>query len=152
MNEEEIQAKIEEATKWKATAAFYDNKYKEAEKQWSEEKNYFKQKTEVDSVKEFLPLYEDFSNALNSVSEEEKKIIEPLAKKFFTVMKNKGLVELSVQKGDEFDSNLMDALRIVDGEDNKVVEIVSKGFLFKEKLLRPAQVIVGKQNNKGEMK
>ncbi|KKS39784.1 MAG: hypothetical protein UV03_C0021G0011, partial [candidate division WWE3 bacterium GW2011_GWE1_42_16] len=43
----------------------------------------------------------------------------------------------------EFDPMQMEALEIVQGEKNKVVETVSKGYLLNNKLIRPAVVKVG---------
>ncbi len=42
-----------------------------------------------------------------------------------------------------FDPNTMDCLELVDGEKDKVIETVSRGFMLFDKVLRPAKVKVG---------
>lgn len=130
----------------KRVMAEFDN----ARKRWALEKTEAREYASIDLVKELLPLCDDFENALNSLNEEERKCVEPLANKFFAIMQKNGLKALAVKKGDEFDSMKMDAVQVTNGEDGKIIEIISNGFVFKEKLLRPTQVIVGKQLEKQE--
>ena len=47
--------------------------------------------------------------------------------------------------GKDFDPNLAEAVDIIPGkEDNKVMEVLRKGYKFEEKILRVAQVKVSK--------
>ena len=39
----------------------------------------------------------------------------------------------------------MDAVELVDGEPDKVVEVIQKGYMYKSKILRPARVKVGQK-------
>lgn len=45
--------------------------------------------------------------------------------------------------GKKFNPETMDAVEIVPGPKNKVVEVVLKGYLLNDKVLRPAKVKVG---------
>jgi molecular chaperone GrpE len=47
--------------------------------------------------------------------------------------------------GREFDPHVMEAVDTVEGEDGKVIEEIRPGYKMQEKLLRPAQVRVGRK-------
>ena len=71
-------------------------------------------------------------------------------KDFRQILNEEGLLEIDAA-GKDFDSNVMEAIETVDGEEGRAVEIVSKGYMLKNKLLRPAKVKVG-QKHKEENK
>jgi molecular chaperone GrpE len=70
-----------------------------------------------------------------------------IIKEFKTILENEGVTELSVV-GEVFDHSTMDALDTLEVEDqahdSRVLEVARKGYMFKDKLLRPALVKVGK--------
>jgi len=51
------------------------------------------------------------------------------------------------KSGEEFDADLMVAAELVDGEKDKVIDVLQKGYKIHDKLLRPARVNVGKGGN-----
>src|SRR3989344_8918151 len=67
-------------------------------------------------------------------------------KEFKQTLKSEGLLEIDVL-GKTFNPGNMEAIEVVDGEKDKVIHVLQKGYLFKEKLLRPARVKVGKGDN-----
>ncbi len=67
-------------------------------------------------------------------------------KEFKQILKSEGILEIEVL-GKTFDPNNMEAIEVVEGEKDKVMGVLQKGYLFKEKLLRPARVKVGKGDN-----
>lgn len=75
------------------------------------------------------------------------KALEMIIKEFRTILENEGVTELSVV-GEVFDHSTMDALDTLEVEDqahdSRVLEVARKGYMFKDKLLRPALVKVGK--------
>ena len=71
-------------------------------------------------------------------------------KDFRQILNEEGLLEIDAA-GKDFDSNVMEAIETIDGEEGIAVEIVSKGYMLKNKLLRPAKVKVG-QKHKEENK
>lgn len=58
------------------------------------------------------------------------------------------LIEVGVERvkteGEEFNAQLMEAVSTGDGEENKVLEEMIPGYILHGKLIRPAQVKVGK--------
>jgi molecular chaperone GrpE len=62
--------------------------------------------------------------------------------KLINLLKSEGLSEV-VTEDVEFDPSLMDCVQAIPGPENKVISVHKKGYLFKNELVRPAQVIVG---------
>jgi len=65
-----------------------------------------------------------------------------IIQEFEQVLLNAGVQKIDAL-GKYFDHNCMEAIETVEGEKNKVVEIITEGYLLNEKLLRPARVKVG---------
>ncbi|KKP60089.1 MAG: Protein GrpE [Candidatus Roizmanbacteria bacterium GW2011_GWA2_34_18] len=64
---------------------------------------------------------------------------------FMQILKEAGLEEMDLLKKD-FDPNLAEAIDIVPGKDNnKIVEVLRKGYKFEDKIIRVAQVKVSKK-------
>lgn len=64
---------------------------------------------------------------------------------FFQLLKESGLEEMDLLNKD-FDPNVAEAVDIVSGkEDNKVVEVLRKGYKFGDRIIRVAQVKVSKK-------
>ncbi|HZJ18466.1 MAG TPA: nucleotide exchange factor GrpE [Patescibacteria group bacterium] len=66
-------------------------------------------------------------------------------KTFIDALREEGVERIEV-KGKDFDPLLMECVQVVEGEEGKVIEEVKSGFILYDKVLRPAQVIVGKLN------
>lgn len=103
-------------------------------------------------VRKLLPVLDHLEQALVGVSEEEKqngwvKGVELAVKEFKQVLQQEGLDEI-VADG-VFDPSLHEAVDTSEGEDNKILRVVRKGYALNGKVLRPAQVVVGRreQNN-----
>ena len=61
------------------------------------------------------------------------------------ILNEAGLEEIDLL-GKEFDPNFAEAIDIIPGkEDNKVVEVLRKGYKFEDKIIRVAQVKVSKK-------
>lgn len=63
-------------------------------------------------------------------------------KQFGQVLKESGLEEIDAL-GKDYSLERMEAIEMVAGEKDKVIEVLTKGFYLKSKLLRPARVKVG---------
>lgn len=64
---------------------------------------------------------------------------------FMQILNEAGLEEIDLL-GKEFDPNFAEAIDIVPGkEDNKVMEVLRKGYKFEDKIIRVAQVKVSKK-------
>lgn len=63
-------------------------------------------------------------------------------KKFLDILENEGVKKIET-RDKEFNPVLMECVQTIEGEEGKVVEEVKPGYIMGEKVLRPAQVIVG---------
>lgn len=64
-------------------------------------------------------------------------------KQFEDVLKSEGVTKIETV-GQDFNPETMEAIAIEEGEEGKIIEEVRSGFLLNDKLLRVAQVKVGK--------
>lgn len=68
-------------------------------------------------------------------------------KTFKSVLEEENVEELNVENKN-FDADVMDAIEKIPGPNNKVIEVLQKGYMFKGKILRPARVKVGDGSDK----
>ena len=137
-------------------AAEFENYKKRTENEFS---NIFKYSSKK-FMKELLPVFDDLSRAVDSIEKGETKDFETLktgvitvATKLKNILEKEGLKEIDCLNK-EFDVDTCDALLQVPRDDVKphtVVEVVEKGYYFKDKVLRHAKVVVSSEpENKQE--
>ncbi len=63
-------------------------------------------------------------------------------KEFEKILQEEGVKEIEAE-GKHFDPEKMEAIEKVEGEHGKVMGILQKGYIYKNKVLRPARVKVG---------
>ena len=74
-----------------------------------------------------------------------------IANQLLEVLKAEGLAPIKVEK--EFDPKYMEAMQTecVEGyEDNQVIRVLQAGYMYKDRVLRPAMVVVNKKEIKEE--
>jgi molecular chaperone GrpE len=121
---------------WKRALADYKNLEKRIQEDKEQLVFYIKKQT-IEMVLPFLDNLEKIDEHLKD------KGLELTIKDFKQTLKDLGVEEIEV-KDKQYDSSTMDAIETEDGEKDKVLKIVSKGYLLNGKLLRPAKVVVGK--------
>lgn len=127
----------------------YKNKYLRAladyqnfEKRVQEEKYNFEKAAEEKFVLKLLPVLDHIEKAEVFVKDQGLRIVRDSLLK---ILKEVGIEEIDL-KGKEFDPHLSEAVDIVSGDkDNIIVEVLRKGYKFREKVLRAAQVKVSKK-------
>jgi len=64
-----------------------------------------------------------------------------------TALSNEGVTEILPKVGDSFDPAFMHAMEVeeTEGDENKVLQVYSKGYRLHEKLIKPAMVKVSKK-------
>lgn len=153
-NTEETQQEIEQVTKEKdelydrllRVQAEYDNYKKRTQKEMEANRKY----QSKDLVEELLPVLDNFERALQvEETEETKGLIDGITmvyNQFQDALRSQGL-EVIEAEGQEFDPNVHHAVMQADEEDedsNIVVEELQKGYMLKDKVVRPAMVKVNK--------
>lgn len=104
-----------------------------------------------DFIKEVLPIIDNFERAIklddNDLTDEISKFlsgIKMIYTNFVNILNSKDIKEIDCV-GKELDSNFMEAILTSKEEGipkNQVMEVLQKGYMYKDKLLRPAMVRV----------
>ena len=102
----------------------------------------------ADAVAKMLPVYDNLERALNQPTEDAayKKGVEMTMTELLKIFTALG-VEVFGNVGDEFDPNLHNAVMHVDDEqygESEVVEVLQKGYIRGDRVLRYAMVKVAK--------
>ena len=131
-----LQEKVSEMEgNWKRALADYKNLVDRTNK---EKKQFIEFANEILILK-LLAVY-DSLEMLGKYSSDQG--LQLTIKQFEQVLKEEGLKEIEAL-GRSFDTQEMEGIEMVAGEKDKVTEVLTKGFYFKEKILRPARVKVG---------
>lgn len=136
----ELEKKLNEMEEsWKRALADYKN----LEKRTHEEKAVFAQYANGSLLQKFISILDLLEKVSGYLKDEG---LEMIIKEFKQILTNEGIKEIEAL-GKDFDPTIMDAIDITDGEKNKVIEVVVKGYYHNGKLLRPAGVKVGNGNS-----
>ena len=103
-----------------------------------------------DLIADLLPVIDDFERALQAFEEhkaddETIKGIELIYNKLFNLLIQKGLEPMN-SIGTEFNTDYHEAITNIQVDDDmkgKVVDVIQKGYLLNDKVLRFAKVVVG---------
>lgn len=97
-----------------------------------------------------LPVMDDFDRALAQISKSEDealvKGVELIYDKLKSTLTSKGLEEVEVKAGDDFNADFAEAItQIPAGDDmkGKVVDVVEKGYKLGDKIIRFPKVVIG---------
>lgn len=159
-----LQKKDEEIAKLKADVDHWKNEYyrayadtqnlrKEIEKDY---RTAIKYRAEgfIDNL---LPVLDSFHMALETqVDNPEVKNycigFQYIYRNLVQALESEGVSEISPQLNTVFDANIMDAVEAIedDGEENRVLRVLAKGYKIHDRLVRPARVIVSKKREEKE--
>ncbi len=110
------------------------------------------------TVSEFLPIVDNFENALNLAKQSSKEVqqwsagFQMILSQFREVLHNHGIVAFH-SEGNIFDPHFHEAMEIVETEehpDGTILEEFSKGYKSGNRTIRPARVKVAKKPLKEE--
>ncbi|OGD90274.1 nucleotide exchange factor GrpE [Candidatus Curtissbacteria bacterium RIFCSPHIGHO2_02_FULL_42_15] len=88
-----------------------------------------------------LPVLDNLENAQKHLKDEG---LEMVIKQFNDVLESEGVEEITAE-GSPFDPNFHEAVEILESEkDGVVLKVLAKGYKINDKVLRPAQVAVGR--------
>lgn len=100
-------------------------------------------------IKSLLPVVDDFERAEKSVQDKNNKDVEG-----FTLIFNKckkildqfSVKVMDIKSGSEFNADLHEAITQIPADDKlkgKIVDVVEKGYLLNDKVIRFAKVVIG---------
>ena len=135
---EELKQKTEEfENKYKRALADYQN----LEKRVVVERKEWILKSNKELLLRLLPILDTL--ILATLHSKDEGLTVSL-QQFLNVLREEG-VEKIKSIGANFDPNSMECIQTVDGEEGRVIEELRAGYTLYDKILRPAQVKVGKE-------
>jgi len=138
---DELTKQLEEATNnWKRALADYQN----LEKRVASEKDDFYQFANQQLVLKLLPVLDSLDQLIKLdkyVGDEHLKLVD---KQFRDVLISEGLAKIEVL-GKDFNPEEMECVETAEGKDNQVIKELRSGYRLKGKIIRVAQVVVGKK-------
>lgn len=132
--------------KWLRTAAEFEN----SKKRWLKERQDIIDFANEELLRELLVVLDNLENALLNLREADTKILEGIEliyRDMKKVMEKFGLREVKEKKGDDFNPHFHEAVMHLEDEEipeGKIIEVIRKGYLLKDRLLRAALVKVSK--------
>ena len=128
--------------KYLRLCAEYDNFRKRSQK----EKDSLYADIKAETLKKFLPVYDNLVRALDQSTEDEayRRGVEMIMNQFNSTLEKLGATRIECL-GQKFDPTLHNAVMHVDDEEkgeNEIVEVFQEGFLMGEKVIRFAMVKV----------
>ena len=126
--------------KYLRLCAEYDNFRKRSQK----EKDSLYADIKAETLKKFLPVYDNLVRALDQSTEDEayRRGVEMIMTQFNTTMEKLGVTEIE-SLGQKFDPAFHNAvMHVEDAEkgENEIVEVFQKGFIMGDKVIRFAMV------------
>jgi molecular chaperone GrpE len=128
---------------WQRAQADFIN-YKRRNEQERQEFNAF---ANANLILGLLPVLDDLERAIKSIPHkfahhEWVEGVRLVERKFKTILEGQGVKPIKAL-GETFDPNFHEALRQDKGKKDIIIEEFQKGYMFNDKLLRPARVVVG---------
>lgn len=145
-NVEEEKEEFEElAKKTKADFENYKKKQDERKEKWQIE-------AERKLAEDLISVIDNFERALMAADEDSSiyQGVKMVADQLYETLEKRGLERINAE-GEEFDPRIHNAVETQEHEDdNKVLEQKKPGYKHKDKVLRPADVVVSENNNSNE--
>ncbi|BCX50102.1 nucleotide exchange factor GrpE [Haloferula helveola] len=140
----------QDVLKWKElamrTAADLENFRKRAAREREESVRYANQSL----LEELLPILDNFEMGMQAAAQEKDSMVfvgmDMVRKQLNEFLSGSGVTEVPAE-GLEFDPNLHEAVSQEESsevEEGKVIRVVRRGYTLRDRLLRPASVVVSK--------
>lgn len=141
---EDLQKQIEE---WKNKYLRALADYQNLEKQTQAEKQEIRNTAEEVLIKKLLPVVDALKKAKDHFNDEGINLIH---KELHAALEASGFKRIpAIQLNEElFNPHTMECVEVVEGKNNVVVEETLPGYTLRDRMLRPTQVKVGKQDSK----
>lgn len=141
---EELEA---EAAKWKEislrTAAEMDNLRKRTAREREDAIRFANQRL----LEDLLPVIDNFEMGMQAAAQDQSSMIyigmDMVRRQLHDFLSSQGVEEIPASG--QFDPNLHDAVsqeESADGEDGKILRVTRRGYRLRDRLLRPASVVV----------
>lgn len=108
--------------------------------------------SDKDILESLLPVLDDFDRAITELEKKKDDLsvlegVKLIYNKLFNTLKDRGLTVIDVKAGDDFNIDYHEAITQVPSPDEslkgKIIDVVQKGYLLHEKVIRYAKVVIG---------
>lgn len=150
-SKEKIDAAEAQAKEWNEKYLRLSAEFDNYRKRTLKEKADLTKTANADLLQNILPVVDDFERGLNNINEAQdiKAVKEGIAliyNKFSEFLKQNGVKEIEATEK-EFDLDFHEALTKIPAPDDKlkgkVVDVIEKGYMLNDKVIRYAKVVVG---------
>jgi molecular chaperone GrpE len=132
----EVQEKSDD--KYMRLYADFDNYKRRVQK----EKEDIKNNTKVSMISSILDLDSDISIAIKNIKDEEsRKGVQLIASKLEKFLNTQGIEVIQTEK---YDSDLHEVISVIEVGEEKIVDVISKGYMLSGKPFRFPKIILGK--------
>ncbi len=102
----------------------------------------------LDDIERAISSNDEMQNEKGTSSQQDKwsEGIHLIREKFINILEEEGVIEIDTKI--DFDPSLHEAVGRIDGKENKILEVVQKGFCMDDLIVRPAKVIIGQKKKK----
>lgn len=122
--------------------------YQNLEKRVGEEKGEWIKSANKSLILKLLPTLEHLETVLKTAKDQGESStwlegIEMIVKQFREVLREEGLEPVQCES---FDPQLHEVVEIRNGPEGRILDVLSMGYKLNGKLVKPAKVVVGKEN------
>lgn len=144
----DVEQCLQDVAMWKDQASRIFADFDNYKKRMEREQASWMQTAQLSVLKDLLPIVDNFDRALLSKTDSTVEIyagIEMIYKSVMHVLHKYGVKEFANYQ--EFDPEFHEALMDIESADHQagqIVQVLEKGFMIKDKVLRPAKVMIAK--------
>ena len=143
--EKELDQAQSEASEWEEKAKKIKADFENYKKKQDERKDKWQHQAKEDLAEEMIEVIDNLERAILSADEDSALLqgVKMVADQLYDKLKSEGLERIDAE-GEEFDPNLHKAVEKQE-DGRKVIEEKRKGYMFGDKVLREAEVVVGNE-------
>lgn len=141
--ENELDEAQEKASEWEEKAKKVKADFENYKKKQDERKQRWQHQSKEELSEEMIEVIDNLERAILSADEDSKLLqgVKMVSDQLYEKLENEGLERIDAE-GEEFDPRLHKAVEKKQ-EGDKVIEEKRKGYMFGDKVLREAEVVVG---------
>jgi len=122
--------------------------YQNLEKRIQEERREWIKSANKDLILKLLPTLDHLESVLKTAKDKGERSswldgIEMVVRQFRKVLDEEGLKAVQTES---FDPKIHEVIEVRDGPEGKILDVLSMGYKLNDKLIKPARVVVGKEN------
>lgn len=147
----DLKKQKEEAEEWRSKLVYLQAEFENYKKRAEREREEFVRYANRQLFEKLLPVLDDLDSAVKSLKDSEGEAgqgIEMIRDNLVAVLRSEGLEEMEClgEVVDPYKHEVVHTVSDDSGEDNTVVEVIQKGYLYDHRVIRPSRVIAIKKS------